>query len=136
MFRICTFALFLMLNAPLVMAADVIDEMLTSYQAEGVSHFDADEGDKLWHQQFPAPVDAESSKARSCQTCHGADLKKPGEHIRTGKVIKPMSLTVSADRYSDVKKINKWFRRNCNWVMGRECTNQEKGNLLIYLRQQ
>jgi len=64
------------------------------------------------------------------------DLKKPGEHIRTGKVIDPMALSANPNRFSDAKKIEKWFRRNCKWVLGRTCTAQEKGNILLYLQNQ
>jgi len=29
--------------------------------------------------------------------------------------------------------VAKWFRRNCKTVLGRECTAQEKGDILTYL---
>lgn len=32
-------------------------------------------------------------------------------------------------------KAEKWFRRNCNDVLDRACTAQEKGNILAYLMQ-
>ena len=44
-------------------------------------------------------------KERDCTLCHGTDLKKSGKHIKT------------------------------KWTFGRECTNQEKGDLLMYLSQ-
>jgi len=126
----------LMFFSSAAMAENLIPEMLKTYEAEGASHFDAKAGEVLWHKEYAAPEDAESPKPRSCQTCHGTDLTKPGEHVRTGKVIDPMALTVNPQRFSEVKKIRKWFRRNCKWVMGRACTAQEKGDILTYLQQQ
>jgi len=122
--------------APLVFAVNLVPDMLKSYEVEGASNFDAKAGEEFWHQTFPAPEEAENQKPRSCQTCHGMDLKKPGEHIRTGKVIDPMALSANPNRFSDAKKIEKWFRRNCKWVLGRTCTAQEKGNILLYLQNQ
>ncbi len=115
-------------------AQEVIDERLQSYQAEGAGSFSAEAGERLWKSEHPAPADAESPRPRSCQTCHGQNLHQRGEHVRTGKVIEPMAPSVNPQRYTDAKKIEKWFRRNCKWVMGRACTPQEKGDLLTYLR--
>ncbi|MEA3244387.1 MAG: DUF1924 domain-containing protein, partial [Pseudomonadota bacterium] len=33
----------------------------------------------------------------------------------------------------DGKKIEKWFKRNCKWTLGRECTAQEKADFLAYI---
>jgi len=115
-------------------ANEAIPEMLAKYRAEGAGPFDAARGKALWEKKFPAPPGAEGPKMRSCQTCHGVDLTKPGEHVRTGKVIDPMAPSVNPERFSSAKKIRKWFRRNCKWVLGRECTPQEKGDFLVYLK--
>jgi len=130
------FAMMLLLFAPVAMADNLIPNMLKNFEAAGASHFDAKAGEALWHKKYPAPEGAENPRPRSCQTCHGVDLTKSGEHIRTGKVIDPMALSVNPQRFSDEKKMRKWFRRNCKWVMGRVCTAQEKGDILTYLQQQ
>ncbi|MDQ6991696.1 MAG: DUF1924 domain-containing protein [Mariprofundaceae bacterium] len=122
--------------APAAMAENLIPEMLKTYQVDGAKNFDAKAGEALWHKEYAAPEGAENTKNRSCQACHGVDLSKSGEHIRTGKVIDPMALSVNPQRFSEAKKIRKWFRRNCKWVMGRVCTAQEKGDILTYLQQQ
>jgi len=44
-----------------------------------------------------------------------------------------MSARVNAERYTDEKKIEKWFKRNCKDTWGRECTAQEKGDFLTFL---
>lgn len=116
-------------------ANEAISEMLESYRAEGAGPFDAERGKALWQRKFSAPVDTQDGpKMRSCTTCHGANLTQPGQHVRSGKIIKPMAPSANFERFSEAKKIRKWFRRNCKWVLGRECTTQEKGDLLSYLK--
>jgi hypothetical protein len=134
--HILLLAIMMTYAASTAVAANLIPDMLKSYKAEGALHFNAKAGEDFWQQTFPAPEKAENSKPRSCQICHGMDLKKSGEHIRTGKVIDPMALSVNPERFSEAKKIKKWFRRNCKWVLGRTCTAQEKGNILLYLQNQ
>jgi hypothetical protein len=34
----------------------------------------------------------------------------------------------------DATKTEKWFRRNCNDVMGRECSAAEKADVIAWLR--
>lgn len=68
----------------------------------------------------------------SCITCHTSNLRGRGE-TRAGKVIEPMALSANPSRFTDSAKVAKWFRRNCKTVLGRECTAQEKGDILTYL---
>lgn len=51
-----------------------------------------------------------------------------GKHATTGKVIGPLAPAFNAERFTDATKAEKWFRRNCNDVAGRECTVGEKTN--------
>ena len=71
----------------------------------------------------------------NCTSCHGKDSTKPGK-ARTGKTIKPMASSVNPSRYTDIKKTEKWFRRNCKSVLGRTCTAQEKGDFITYMLNQ
>jgi len=69
----------------------------------------------------------------SCSSCHTARPSQPGKHAKTGKEIAPMAPAANAQRFSDAAKVEKWFKRNCNDVLGRACTAQEKGDVLAYL---
>jgi len=69
----------------------------------------------------------------SCATCHGARPVTDGKHTVTGKVISPLAPVANASRFTDPAKTEKWFKRNCNDVLGRECTAAEKGDVLEYL---
>ena len=81
---------------------------------------------------YPDPD--EPGKVRNCSTCHGKDLRAPGKHTKSGKTIDPLAPSANKERLTDPKFIEKWFTRNCKWVLGRECTPQEKGDFLAYLR--
>jgi hypothetical protein len=69
----------------------------------------------------------------SCATCHTEDPKIQGEHCETHKKIQPMAPAANPDRFTDAAKVEKWFKRSCKDVLGRECSAQEKGDFLTYL---
>ena len=69
----------------------------------------------------------------SCSSCHTDNPAAAGKHAKTGKAIKPMAPAANAERFTDPKKVAKWFKRNCNDVLDRVCTPQEKGDVLAYL---
>jgi len=70
----------------------------------------------------------------SCSTCHGAVPTQAGRHASTGKPIAPLAPAVNPERFVDAAKTEKWFRRNCNDVMGRECSAAEKADVISWLR--
>ena len=69
----------------------------------------------------------------SCASCHTSTPQKPGRHAKTGKEIAAMAPAANPQRFTDAAKVEKWFKRNCNDVLGRACTAQEKGDVLAYL---
>ena len=109
--------------------ADTVDERLAAYQAEGARDFSAERGKEMWFKTF-----ATEGQERSCTSCHSNNARVSGKHAKTGKPIKPMAPSVNPERLTEVKKIEKWFKRNCKWTLGRECTPQEKGDFLAFLR--
>ena len=70
----------------------------------------------------------------SCASCHTQNPLAEGKHASTGKRIAPLAPSANAQRFTDARAVDKWFRRNCNDVLGRACTAQEKGDVLLYLR--
>lgn len=69
----------------------------------------------------------------SCASCHGAPPTGDGKHATTGKRIAPLSPAANPERFTAEAKTEKWFRRNCNDVLGRACTAAEKADVLAYL---
>ena len=69
----------------------------------------------------------------SCASCHGATPTGPGRHAATGKAIDPLAPSANPERFTDAAKTDKWFRRNCNDVVGRPCSAAEKADVLSWL---
>jgi hypothetical protein len=69
----------------------------------------------------------------SCSSCHGSPPVGRGQHASTGKAIAPMAPAANAQVFTDSAKVDKWFRRNCNDVVQRECSAAEKADVLAYL---
>jgi mono/diheme cytochrome c family protein len=69
----------------------------------------------------------------SCASCHSDNPAGSGKHAKTAKVIAPLAPAANPERFSNAAKVEKWFRRNCNDVLGRACTAQEKGDALTWL---
>ncbi len=111
--------------------AITLDELYKIYSPSGEAAFSAERGKQLW---FEDHLD-EDGKVRNCTVCHGKDLTRAGEHIKTKKVIDPLAQSANSERFTELKQIEKWFKRNCKWTYGRECTDQEKGDLIKYLIQ-
>jgi cytochrome c5 len=111
------------------LASPASNALLAQYKAEGVTHLDAAKAKADWTKEGKG----EDGEAVSCSSCHGTDLNKSGKHRKTHKVIEPMSPRINAERFTDEKKIEKWFKRNCNGTWGRECTAQEKADFLTFL---
>ena len=44
-----------------------------------------------------------------------------------------MAASANPKRFTDAIEVEKWFKRNCGDVLGRECTAIEKGDVLAYL---
>lgn len=69
----------------------------------------------------------------SCASCHKSPPTSDGQHASTNKPIAPLAPVFNAKRFTDEAKVNKWFKRNCNDVLGRECTPLEKADVMAYL---
>lgn len=100
-------------------------ELLAGYTAQSGQAAQAARGQTFFNEKH--------GKEWSCSTCHGTAPTGNGKHASTGKVIEPLAPAANAQRFSDSAKAEKWFRRNCNDVVGRECTATEKADVLAWL---
>jgi hypothetical protein len=95
-----------------------------------------------WSAQAGAPGQAARGQAFfnarhggewSCASCHGMPPTAAGKHASTGKAIDPLAPAFNPRAFTDIAKVDKWFRRNCKDVLSRECTAAEKADVLAYL---
>ena len=100
-------------------------EMLAAYSAQGGGTASAARGQEFFTTKH--------GKDWSCSSCHTTSPTGEGKHAATGKLIAPMAPAANAERFTDNAKTEKWFRRNCNDVVGRECTAAEKADVLAWL---
>ena len=99
-------------------------ELLSSYESQ------SGKASVARGEQF---FNAKHGKEWSCASCHENPPNHDTKHVVTGKVIKPLSPNANPERFTDQAKVEKWFKRNCNDVLGRECTTQEKADVLAWL---
>jgi cytochrome c peroxidase len=111
--------------------------VLDHYAAEarlanaGFGGFVAERGRKL----FLARQEGGKPETPSCTTCHTTDPRQAGR-TRAGQDIPPMAVSAKPERYTDVAETEKWFGRNCQSVLGRVCTAQEKGDFITVMMTQ
>lgn len=84
---------------------------------------------EAFHRQ---PFAGGKAETPACTSCHGNDPRGSGR-TSAGKVIEPVAVSAAPGRYTDPAKVEKWFRRNCREVLGRECTAQEKADWLSFM---
>lgn len=107
--------------------ADTPAQILERLQAEAGAVASPERGRQLYHGKFTG------GKVESCAACHTANPRDGGRHARTNKAIEPLAPSANRDRFSDPEKVEKWFKRNCNDVLGRVCTAQEKADFVAYV---
>lgn len=126
-FAFATVLLVLSFSAHAETPADFQKQFAAQAQQENPAFtgFSAEQG-----QRFYAST---HGKEWSCASCHRQNPKAIGQHIATGKTLAPLAPAASPERFTRPDKVEKWFKRNCNEVLGRACTAQEKGDVLTYL---
>lgn len=106
-------------------AATTPGELLAGYNTQAGATAQGSRG-----QQF---FTSRQGREWSCASCHGTRPVAAGQHASTGKAIEPLAPAANAQRFADAAKTEKWFRRNCNDVLGRECSAGEKADVLAWL---
>ena len=92
------------------------EDLLAQYAAAAKSAgFSAARGQALHTQNFSGG----KPDTPSCTTCHGKDTRGAGRTL-AGKTIEPVAVSAVPTRYTDPAKLEKWFKRNCTEVLGRE----------------
>ena len=122
-----------LLILPLSTLAETPQQIRAAYASEAAAtqpgfSAAAQRGERLFRQQFTV-----TAKMPSCTSCHTANPLQAGEHVVTGKAIRPLAVAANGERFTDPAKVEKWFGRNCKEVMGRDCSAAEKADLIAFL---
>lgn len=110
---------------PAAALAETPADFLHRYETTGAAGLSAARGENFFK--------ATHGREWSCASCHTQNPATAGTHAKTHKPIAPLAPAANAERFARPDKVEKWFRRNCNDVLGRECTAREKGDVLAYL---
>jgi hypothetical protein len=124
MHRSLTISILVLTALPAIANSMTSADLLASYRADSGKDFTAARGEQLFRAQHGDT---------SCTSCHTDNAKSSGKHAQTGKLIKPLAPVANPARLTDPEKVEKWFKRNCNDVLKRACTAQEKGDFVTYL---
>lgn len=113
--------------------AETPQQLLHAYAGEAAARTagftpSARRGEALFSQRF-----AVSDKMPSCASCHTDSPLAVGQHVVTGKAIKPLAVAANPERFADPAKVEKWFGRNCREVVGRACTAAEKADFVAWM---
>jgi cytochrome b len=114
-------------------AGGVAAELLREYEGSARQRhpafrgFSAEDGRRIYLAESTM-----AGEAVSYATCHTRDPRARGR-TPVGKVVEPLAPAANPDRFTDRGEVEKWFKRNCKQVIGRECTAAEKGHFLTFL---
>lgn len=115
----------------------------------GFSGFSEERGRAFYYAEHAQP----DGTAYACASCHHQDPRKeqfahhdkipcrachfPSQRYTQGHVIRrqllPLAPTANSARFVDLARSDMWFAKNCEFVLGRDCTPQEKGDLISWL---
>ena len=122
-----------LLSASAAAFAATPQQMIDGYAAEAARQSSGFQPSARRGAEFYARRFAVSDKMPACTACHTDSPAKPGQHAVTGKAIKPLAPRAEVARFTDPAKTEKWFRRNCTEVLGRECSAAEKADFILFL---
>ena len=113
--------------------ADTPGNLMAGYVAEAAKTTPGFTPSAKRGQEFFTKEWGVSKKMPDCTACHGKKLNAEGKHVITEKRIAPFSPAANPERFTSLKKVEKWFRRNCTEVIGRECTAAEKADFIQFV---
>jgi cytochrome c peroxidase len=121
------------LSAPALVLAQTSALEQSARWAQAAKNYDpafkpsAVRGQALFNKQF-----SHNQNMPSCTSCHTSNLADQGRHVITNKSLAPMVARGQNARFTEASKTDKWLKRNCSDVIGRDCYADEKADLLLF----
>jgi hypothetical protein len=69
----------------------------------------------------------------SCTSCHTDNPVNEGMHVETKVLIKPLAMSANPGRFTNAEKVERNLSQHCTDLWGRDCSAQDKGDLVTYL---
>ncbi len=108
-------------------AASTPAAIMSAYAAKAGSPPSADRGEKLFTGKN------KGGAFESCTDCHTANPTRTGRDQVAEKSMPALAPAANAKRLTDAARVETAFRLNCKDVLNRECTAQEKADVLSWL---
>lgn len=108
--------------------ADTPAQILDAYVKKAGAPGSPERGQKLFTQRRKG-----NNLFESCAECHGAVPTGKGRDAVSEKAIAPLAPAANPKRLTDAGKVDNLLRVNCKDVVGRDCTAQEKADVLSWL---
>lgn len=102
-------------------------ELLAAYSAQAGSAGSPERGQAFF------TATRKNDLNMNCASCHGSVPTSSGRHELTEKRIAALAPAANSTRFTDAKKVEGWFSTNCRDVLRRDCTAQEKADVLAWL---
>jgi hypothetical protein len=109
--------------------AETPQQILEGLVAQAGSGIRRARGEKLFRGKFAGGKTADSVVPPAIPTM-------PKRLASTSRPTRPSirwPRSAQKDRFTDPAKVEKWFKRNCNDVLSRACTPQEKADFTAYM---
>lgn len=103
------------------------DKILSGYLAKAGSPANAERGREFFNRKFKGGL------FNACTECHTDNPTKNGRDQTAEKTIRPLAPAAYPSRFTDAAKVEHQFRLNCKDTVGRECTAQEKADVMAWL---
>ncbi len=115
------------LLAPAAWAQTPAENILASYVKRAGAPASAERGQAFFTRQHKGGV------FDSCSSCHTADPLKRGRDEVAEKPIPALAPAVTKKNFTDASRVEHLFKLNCKDVLSRECTAQEKADVIAWL---
>ncbi len=102
-------------------------EIMSAYAAKAASPPSAERGEKLFTSKN------KGGPFESCTDCHTAVPTRLGRDQLAEKSMPALAPAANAKRLTDANRVEAAFRMNCKDVLSRECTAQEKADIMSWL---
>ena len=102
---------------------------LQTHRVEGIGEISC----ASCHHVDPRKGTRAHEEAVPCRACHVMFSQQPESHRPTKHEILPLAPSANPNRFTSESSVEYWFGYNCKVLLGRECTPQEKGDIITWL---